>query len=177
MKKLIIFGLLLVVLSMSMVAGAAEPKYHSIAAGDTLRKLASNYETTVEAFLDFNPGIKADNLQIGDQVLVPVEPLWSYHVVQTGDNAQFLATWYKVPVELLRSANGLANDTLTVGETIRIPMHFYLGEAKAITHTVEIGDTLYKLAQKYEVTLAQLVEWNKITDLNSIIAGQTLIVG
>jgi len=36
---------------------------------------------------------------------------------------------------------------------------------------------LYKLAQKYGVTLAELLEWNENEDLNVIEAGQTLIVG
>ena len=180
MKKVVLSVLVILVLSMGMVAGlasAAEPTYHTIVAGDTLRKLAAKYETSVVEFLDFNPGITPDNLKVGQKLLVPVQTLWSYHVVQQGDNAQALATWYKVPLETLRSANGLTNNKLNVGETIRVPMHFYLGEAKQLTHTVEIGDTLFKLAQQYKVTLAQLVEWNKIVDMNNIIAGQTLIVG
>ncbi|HBG01833.1 MAG TPA: hypothetical protein DDW87_09715 [Firmicutes bacterium] len=177
MKKLLVVVISLFVLSLTMVAGAAEPQYHSVAAGDTLYKLAQSYETTVVAFLDFNPGITPDKLEVGQKLLVPIEPLWSYHVVQPGDNARSLATAYKVPEDLLRAANGLTSNRLDVGEMIRIPIHFYLGAAEQVTHRVEIGDTLYKIAQQYKVTLAQLVEWNEIEKIDTIEAGQILIVG
>lgn len=177
MKKIILVVMCVVALGMSMAAGAAEPKYHEIAAGDTLSKLAGKYQTTVVDFLDFNPGATADNLRIGQKLLVPVKPLWSYHVVQPGDNASSLAKQYRVPLETLQGANGLSSNKLTVGEMIRIPIHFYLGETLAkTTHTVEIGDTLYKIAQHYKVTLAQLVKWNDIKNIDNIFAGQALIV-
>ncbi len=179
MKKIVFAATLVLVLAMTMVAGAAEPNYHTIVSGDTLHKLAEDYKTTVVDFLDFNPGITPDALKVGQKLLVPVKTLWSYHVVQPGDNARSLAAAYKVPEAELRAANKLADNKLSVGETIRIPIHFYLGdvEQEPATHRVEVGDTLYKIAQHYKVSLTQLIEWNEITDINSIVAGQILIVG
>ena len=84
---------------------------------------------------------------------------------------------YKVPEDALRAANGLTSNRLAVGEMIRIPIHFYLGTGEQLTHRVEIGDTLYKIAQQYKVSLAQLVEWNEIEKIDKIEAGQILIVG
>lgn len=176
MKKIILS--LLVIAVLAVPALAAAPKYHTIQAGDTLHSLAQKYDTTVVQFLDFNPGLTPDNLRVGDELLIPVEPLWSYHVVQPGDNAKSLAMQYKVPEDLLKAANDLTTNKLTVGEMIRIPIHFYLGDAnEQQTHQVEIGDTLYKIAQKYNVTLSELLEWNNIEDLDQIFAGQILIVG
>jgi|LSQX01.2.fsa_nt_gb LysM repeat protein len=181
MKKMtfVVLSVLLLGLTMVTSAGAAEPQYHTIVAGDTLHRLAQDYKTTVVEFLDFNPGITPDKLAVGQELLVPVKTLWSYHVVQPGDNARALATAYQVPLDTLRAANKLTTNTLTAGEMIRIPIHFYLGNAKtaAATHKVEIGDTLYKIAQRYKVTLTELVEWNEIDDLNNIMAGKVLIVG
>lgn len=175
MKKIVLVLTCVLVVSIAIVASAQEQ--HSIVAGDTLRKLAAQYDTTVLELLDLNPGITPDNLQIGQKITLPSQPLWSYHIVQPGDNARSLATQYRVPLQALRDANQLKGDQLKAGEMIRIPMHLYQGEPKQIAHRVEIGDTLYKLAKKYEVTLAQLVEWNDIKDLDAIFAGQTLIVG
>ena len=174
-----IMFVLLLSLAVTASVGAAEPKYHTIITGDTLHKLARKYETTVVEILDFNPGITPDKLVVGQKLLVPVEPLWSYHVVQPGDNAASLAAAYQVPVEMLRAANGLNNDKLTAGETIRVPIHYYLGDSQPeqVMHTVEIGDSLYKIAKQYKVSLAELIEWNDITDIDNILAGQTLIVG
>ena len=87
MRKILLTVLTVFVLSLTMVAGAAEPQYHTVTAGNTLHSLAKRYGTTVVAF-DFNPGITPDRLEIGQKLLVPVETLWSYHVVQPGDNTR-----------------------------------------------------------------------------------------
>lgn len=127
MKKVIVTLFCILLLSSSLALAATPSSQHAIVAGDTLRKLAKLYDTTVLELLDLNPGITPDNLQIGQKVNVTVEPLWSYHVVQPGDNAKFLAKAYKVPLESLLEANNLERDQLKVGEMIRIPMHFYEG--------------------------------------------------
>lgn len=46
-----------------------------------------------------------------------------------------------------------------------------------IYYTVVRGDALYKIANKFNCTIADLVKWNKITNPNLIYVGQKLIVG
>ncbi len=46
-----------------------------------------------------------------------------------------------------------------------------------IYYTVKRGDALYKIANKYDTTIAKLVEWNNIKNPNLIYVGQKLIVG
>lgn len=48
---------------------------------------------------------------------------------------------------------------------------------KPIYYTVVRGDALYKIANKYNCTIADLVKWNKISNPNLIYVGQKLIVG
>lgn len=43
-------------------------------------------------------------------------------------------------------------------------------------HTIVAGDTLTKLAKKYNITIKQLCEWNDITETSLIKIGQKLIV-
>ena len=176
MKKMILPFLAVLILCVG--AAAAAPQYLSLARGETLFVLAHRYGETVAEFLDYNPGLIPENLQVARRLLIPVEPLRSYHVVQPGDTSRSLAAQYMVPEELLLAANGLAAKELKEGAMIRIPIHFYLGEAQERqTHTAEIGETLYESAPKYKVTLAQLVECNNLPDHTHIMAGQVLVVG
>ena len=46
-----------------------------------------------------------------------------------------------------------------------------------IYYTVVRGDALYKIAKKYDCTIADLVKWNNISNPNLIYVGQKLIVG
>ena len=49
--------------------------------------------------------------------------------------------------------------------------------ASPIIYTVVRGDALYKIANKFGVTIADLVKWNNISNPNLIYVGQKLIVG
>lgn len=46
-----------------------------------------------------------------------------------------------------------------------------------IYYTVKKGDALYKIAEKFNTTVSQLVAWNDIKNPNLIYKGQVLIVG
>lgn len=175
MKKLIFLLLVVLAVSIPAVAGNVENTQHIVVKGDTLWSLAHKYETDIVTLLDLNPKVTPDNLQVGQKLVVPVEPLYSYHVVQNGDNVQSLAKQYQVPLQALIEANGIKNNKVTVGKMIRIPIH--LRKAEQPTHVVEMGDTLYKIAKQYNVSISQLVKWNTLNDANTILAGQTLIVG
>lgn len=167
--------ILLICLSFSFAAAGAGLHFHSIRSGDTLWKIARDYDVDLLKLLDLNPCLTPDNLKVGQRINLP-EPLYSYHVIQPGDNVHSLAAQYRVPLRALLETNQIANEKVVVGETIRIPIHLYQEEQKPNTHLVEIGDTLFQLALKYKVGLTQLAQRNNIEDLNRIVAGQTLII-
>ncbi|WP_440615896.1 LysM peptidoglycan-binding domain-containing protein [Cysteiniphilum sp. 6C5] len=47
---------------------------------------------------------------------------------------------------------------------------------KPVTYKVEIGDSLYSIARKNNISITCLSKANKITDPNRLAAGQTLII-
>src|SRR5690554_5876719 len=98
-KVLTVLTVLLLAAALSGGHAYAETQRYTVKSGDTLWALAQKFDTTVVKLLDLNPGITPDRLAVGQTLNVPVEPLWSYHVVQPGDNVKSLAAQYRVPVE------------------------------------------------------------------------------
>ena len=45
-----------------------------------------------------------------------------------------------------------------------------------VTHTVKSGEVLSVIAEKYNVGLSQIIQWNSITDAASLAIGQELII-
>ncbi|MBQ7486609.1 MAG: LysM peptidoglycan-binding domain-containing protein [Clostridia bacterium] len=48
------------------------------------------------------------------------------------------------------------------------------GQARWISYTIVRGDTLTKIANRFNVTVSKLVEWNAIDDPDHIVAGHKL---
>ena len=46
-----------------------------------------------------------------------------------------------------------------------------------VTYTVQAGDTLTRIGNRYHVTVGELVAWNSIPDANQIFVDQVLIIG
>ena len=73
---------------------------------------------------------------------------------------------------------GASSDTATNSAGYPAPATEEQSEEQApiseITHTVQPGDTLFRIAQQYNVTIEQIVMANKITNPNQIAIGDTL---
>ncbi len=99
------------------------------------------------------------------------------YTVEAGDTLHDIAAKYGVSTEALISANDLANpDLIFPGDHVTIPGAG--SGAQDITITVEAGDTINKLAEKYGVDPTSIVNLatNKVTDANLIIVGQSLVI-
>lgn len=89
--------------------------------GDTLRKIAAKFSTTVEAILRVNPQITNPNLiYTGQAITLPAEI--STHVVQRGDTLRIIASRYGTTVDALLALNpNIWNANLIyVGQVIRV---------------------------------------------------------
>ena len=66
--------------------------------GDTLRKIAAKFSTTVDAILKVNPQITNPNvIYVGQAIAIPADV--STHVVQRGDTLRIIANKYGTTVE------------------------------------------------------------------------------
>ncbi len=112
------------------------------------------------------------------------------HVVQPGENLYRIALRYNTTWPVLAQANGLANANLIyVGQVLIIPGPGGVVQPTAVpatavpqpqpggsTYTVVAGDTLYRIAARFGVTLNALVQANGIVNPNVIYVGQVLTI-
>jgi len=110
-----------------------------------------------------------------DQIIVPVvdssEELKkvSIHTVAPGESLWVIAQKYDVLMEDLLRWNELPNpDTLGIGQNIRVkaPVEEVMETKTLDTHRVAPGETLYAISRKYEMTVDELMELNKMSSTN-----------
>jgi spore germination protein len=94
-----------------------------------------------------------------------------WYTVQSGDSAYLIAQRFGVPVQQLLTANQLTGNDITIGQRLYIPIQV----SKVITYTVQAGDTLYKIAQRYTTTVESIMMQNRLTSTN-LYVGQRLVI-
>jgi peptidoglycan DL-endopeptidase LytF len=160
---------------------------YTIKSGDTLYKLAIEYNTTVEAIMRINPGIDPNNLQIGQKICIPGPqpgtcPSGSFqYTIKSGDTLYNLAIKYNTTVEAIMRINpGIDPNNLQIGQKICIP-----GPGPgpgpscptgSFAYTVKSGDTIYKLAIEYNTTVEAIMRINPGIDPNNLRIGQIICI-
>ena len=95
------------------------------------------------------------------------------YTVRAGDTLYDLARTFQITVDELRRANNLSSDLLTIGQVLVIPAT--VTESDTIEYTVKSGDSLWRIAQSYDVTVDDLRRANSLSsDILQI--GQTLYI-
>jgi membrane-bound lytic murein transglycosylase D len=113
--------------------------------------------------------------------------LWRYHNVKKGETLSVIAKKYGVSVTDITVSNKITTRTpLRIGQELQIPVSGVARPAAATakqptaamaktqtakstppatpsSYKVKRGDTLYSIATKYNVTVADLQKWNKLT--------------
>lgn len=114
------------------------------------------------------------------------------HVVRRGQTLSEIGRRYGVSVSVLRAANGYVNPRrLRIGQRLIIPLspaarsRVAAGDVPRASsgtpglryHVVRRGDTLWKLSQRYGVTVGELRRWNDVWGNEVLRIGERLKVG
>lgn len=148
--------------------------------GDTLFKIASLYDTTVSELIEIN-NLKTNVLSIGQQLLVPINEEDSstgtiIYTVKSGDNLYSIAKNYNTSVDDIKTLNNLTSNLLSIGQKLRIPVNSTsISPENVETYVVQSGDTLYKIANYYNMSVKELMDLNNLTS-NVLSIGQVLKV-
>ncbi len=103
-----------------------------------------------------------------------------FHTVQAGESLFSIAKKYNVQVEAIKSINNIINENIRVGERLIINPNqpSVVPHEESVVpgyHEVQTGETLYSIARKYNITVAELKALNDITS-DTINVGEELVV-
>lgn len=178
----------------------AEGTIYTVKSGDSLWVVAERHKVSVASITSAN-GISRDSiLRVGQKLTIPAKEHLnkntgmaslegSTYTIAKGDTLSGIAARFQVSVDAIKRANNMNNNVIIAGEKIVIP-----GNSKAIgvvasdkaakassiskegTYRVEKGDSLSVIANRFRVTVADLMKWNNINDARKLRSGQLLRV-
>ena len=138
--------------------------------GDTLFLIAQRYALNLESLRRANPEVRdGDRIVPGMQIYLP-----GSHYVKSGETLSSVAALYGVELSDLIAVNPQVGDVnrIEVGEKLAIPRR---QNGDMALYVVKQGDTLYKIAQKYNVPVESLLRNNAdVIDSDLIYPGQKL---
>ena len=176
---------------------------YQIKSGDSIGLIAKRYHTTPQAIRSINK-MKNNTIIAGKHLLIPVSSRENTgavtvsngvknkphsnranyqldYQVKSGDSLWKIANDHKVSVKQLISWNKMtAKDKLAVGQSLIIWTN-KSGDDKTgspvmrtVSYKVGSGDSLALIANRFSVTVHDLVRWNKLEKTKYIQPGQTL---
>lgn len=175
---------------------------HLIKSGETLTHIARLYHADVSVLQQTN-ALRDSRINAGDHLLVPRDPAASdvqhfanvndgstsprTYTVQRGDSLWGIARGYNVSVNELLGWNGRTSlDIIKPGENLLIwpaPLdvsgmgndpHTEPAARTTINYSVRQGDSLYAIARRFSVTVADLRDWNELGEDSFLYPGQAM---
>ena len=146
--------------------------------GDTLYSIASKYNVSVLEIVNIN-NLNSNILSIGQQLRIPVNSNEGFnfftYTVKSGDNLYSIAKRYDTTIDEIKKLNNLNSNLLNVGQVLKIAVAVNLPSSDYDTYIVKSGDTLYSIAKKFGMTVAEIKKINNLVNDNLSI-GQVLRV-
>lgn len=140
--------------------------------GDTLDSIAQQYNTTKQAIMQQN-NLDTDLVVPGQKLQIEARygitrPVLTY-AVYTGDTLDSIAQKFNTTKQSIMQLNKLTSETVFPGQELQIDTPV----RPTGTYTVEIGDTLDSIANKFKTTKQAIMLINNLAS-EDIKAGQTL---
>ncbi len=159
-----------------------------VKSGDTLSQIAARHGTDVTSLRMAN-GLRGSHIAVGHKLLIPkhaaaltTTPRSAKgslnYVVRSGDSLWSIARAHKVSMNTLMRNNHIGpKDTLGVGKTLKIPVE---NAARKVTRKVHYkvrrGDSLARIANKFNVSISQITNWNNLDAKRYLQPGQGLLL-
>lgn len=139
--------------------------------GDSLYSISQKLNTTVDELKKLN-NLTSNTLQIGQVLKIPTKEIYeeeTLYTVKAGDTLYKIAAANNTTVDEIKALNNLTSNNLSIGQLLKLPSPL----TPETTYTVEKGDSLYAIANKYNTTVDALKKANNLTS-NILSIGQVL---
>lgn len=159
---------------------------HYVRRGETVSGIAQRYRTSVSAISRLNRLSRRFTIYPGQRLKVPSQGGTSsstqpmelvkegeklIYVVKRGDSLYQIARSLNTSVQEIKRRNNLTSNNLTVGQKLEIMSGDLSGTQQ---YTVQSGDTPYKIAKKFGMSLSILLSLNGLNSRSKIYPGQKL---
>lgn len=149
---------------------ASTNQVYYVQPGDSLYKISRKYNTTVTAIKTLN-NLKSNFIYVGQQLLVPSaeepdqEKTEVIYFVQPGDSLYLIARRFGTTVGEIVARNNLDSYYIHVGKMLFINAtseNLPTLPGMEVVYYVKPGDTLYKIALKYNTTIDKIMARNDL---------------
>ncbi len=161
--------------------------YYTVQAGDNLESIAQKYNVSVAQIKSWN-NKESDTIYVGEKLRLEsstVNSSPSTHTitykVKSGDNLSSLSARYHVSIEEIKALNKLKRDELYIDEVLKIKTSYDEDKTASVNpvkkrfYSVRRGDSLSEIARNYQVSVDDIVKWNKKNNKNVYI-GEKLTI-
>lgn len=139
----------------NVISNSEPTEIHTVAAGESLYGISKQHGISLVKIKELNPNIKPESIQIGDKIVV-------------------IAPKKEVLVEEVVVPEKSELPTIIMPDVYEAPI-VCEDELGNLIHTVQKGETLYRIAKKYKIKLSLLKELNEEV-VDNLPAGYLLIV-
>ena len=164
---------------------------YSVRSGDTLSQIAQSYRVPT-SWVKRRNGLTSDRLRIGQVLLIPHTgeqqnpdntnglasvSKKSVYRIKAGDSLSTIAARFKTSVTSLKRANNLSTDVLQIGQKLNVQHSLKVpatDNLRRLSYRVRRGDSLYLIAEKFDLSIRDITRWNSISRNEYLQPGQRL---
>ncbi|WP_169819360.1 LysM peptidoglycan-binding domain-containing protein [Pseudohongiella acticola] len=131
------------------------------------------------------PAFEQNLAELGDSHIT-----WDRYTIQSGDTLSGIAARFGTQINVLQQTNNLTGSRIVAGDSLLIPRAYHPGETPlsasgllavantptvpAGQYTVRSGDSLWRIANRYQLTVNEIATWNDIATDSVLRPGQRL---
>ena len=166
-------------------------EYYLVEKGDTLYSISQKFNVPISRIKQLN-NLQNNTLMIGQKIYladINTNDNLQKHIVQRGETLYSIAKKYNITLEKLKEQNNITDNILQIGQVLTISependkneleSNYSLNpnnvQEEYIIYYVKMGDSLWKIATAYNITVPDLIEKNNLKNLTLQI-GQKLLV-